>query len=250
MPVAPPAGSVTDRIVALWADPLTRPAGVLHVVAVGRAAGGGLGVIRIGPGAPASRTDRFALSVARARADVIVSTGRILREEASLVHDPGSEARAWRRGVLGKPDEPVLAILTRGAGLPLEHPALRRARVLVGVPRAAAAGLSAALGRRDARVVGLEDASLRGWVAELRRRGFRTVCVEAGPSTATSLYEDPLAVDELMLSIFEEHALPDRLNAGPFLAPGALGERFGAPRSEILRSETSGRWRFCRYARR
>jgi len=242
------AESVRCRIIALWGDPLEGPAGVVHVTAVGRVADRGLAVIRICPEAPTSETDAFSLAVARARADAIVTTGSILRAEAAVSHDPGPELRAWRRESLGKDASPTLAILTRG-GIPPGHPALAGARVLVGTTRTSAAELGPAIASETTEVVGLADSSLRGLIDELVRRGHRDICVEAGPSTSAGLYDAPLAVDELMLSIFEETPLQDTLVAGRFPDEATLRARFGPATSEMAWLEESGRWRFRRFTR-
>lgn len=222
---------------------------MLHVSAIGRLDGGGFGVLRIGPESPSSETDFFALSVARARADAIVSTGSILRAEATVTHDPGPELLDWRRDVLGKPEPPLLAVLTRGDSFPLEHPALRAGRVLIGTSGEGAARLAARLDGRGPEVVALADPSLRGLIADLKRRGHRTLCLEAGPSTSVGLYEPPVAVDELLLSVFEQSPLPDALVAGLFPDPSQLRASLGMPVSEVSRLEASGLWRFRRYVR-
>ena len=241
------AGSLQEEILALWGSSLTRDFGVLHVTAVGRAPEGGLAVLRIGPGSPPSGTDFFALSVARARADAIITTGSILRSESEVDHDPGPELRAWRREVLGKENPPKVVILTRGKDLPLEHPALQNPDVIIATDRSRAGDIEPVLHQRGIEVPSLTEASLRCLCTELRDRDMGTVCVETGPSTSTSLYSEPMMVDELMLSVFEEETLSETQVAGRFLDEAVLEQRFGAPRQEVRRSEKSGSWRFLRF---
>ncbi|MDG2303543.1 MAG: dihydrofolate reductase family protein [Candidatus Binatia bacterium] len=240
---------VSGRIEELWSADLTGRCGVLHVTAVGRATDGGATVIRIGPESPASETDFFALSVARARSDAIVTTGSILRAELAVSHDPGPALTEWRGSVLGKTKQPMLAILTRGTGLPEAHPVFERPNVLIGTSVESAPELEARLGPRGVAVVGLADSSLRGLLRELARRGLPDICVEAGPSTAGSLYDAPVVVDELLLSVYEEAPLPPALDAGPFLSSAALAERLGPPVSAVSRREASGLWQFRRFCR-
>ncbi len=243
-------GAAQGRIEEIWHDDLLRPAGVLHVVAVGRDGVGGLAVIRIGADAPAGETDFFALSVARARADAIVTTGAILRAEPTVVHDPGEDLGEWRRQALAKNEPPTLVVLTRGAGLPKEHPAFAQGPTLVATSIEAVGAVEQDFRSRDVEVVGLVDATTRGLVDELRRRGLSDILLEAGPSTVLPLYDDPLVVDELMLSIYEEGPLAERLVAGVFPDEEQLRERFGPPTSEVSLAEKSGRWCFSRFRRR
>ena len=62
--------------------------GALHVAAVWRPAGGDRNVVlRISDQTPSSEVDFLLLNLARARAEAIVTTGRILHEEPGVVHD-------------------------------------------------------------------------------------------------------------------------------------------------------------------
>jgi len=101
--------------------------GILHVAAV---AGEPPCAIAIGPSSPASPMDRFVLGFARARADVILTTGAILRAEPELVHCYAEQALAdaafasWRRRVLGRAGPPALVVLSASGIIPDDHPAL------------------------------------------------------------------------------------------------------------------------------
>lgn len=243
------ADSVAQRIRDLWDADLAGPVGVLHVAAIGRDPCGRNRVLRIGPDTPQSEADSFALAVARARADAIVTTGGILRAEPDVSHDPGPELLAWRRDVRGKHSLPAVVVLTRGTGLPLEHPVFQRSHVLVATSPEAARDLRGDLSSRSVEVIGLRDLSPRGLVEALVRRGFHDVCMEAGPSTTAVLYEPPRAVDELLLSVYEQASLSGDGIAGDFASDAALEDVFGPPTSDAVRTEASGRWRFRRYVR-
>ena len=217
--------------------------GVLHVAATGP----GMEVLRIRPETPVSAWDRFALSFARARAQAIVLTGKILREEPELrcaLRGPGllPEGLArWRRAA-GLPDPPLLLVLSRGRGLDRSHPAFRSwARPVIFTGREAAAAMSPPAG---VAVVGVGEPSLPAALRWLADRGCPGISVEAGPSTAGALYEVGL-VDELMLTIYEG-AIDPALRAGALPAPARLEVLL--PRSSPGRrvEEPSGTWRFIR----
>jgi riboflavin biosynthesis pyrimidine reductase len=240
------------RVRALYGEGLAGETGVLHVASAWRAPGGELCVLRAGPAAPRSATDAFALSLARARADAIVTTGKILREEPGLSHALPEALAAWRREVLGKAAPPRSVVLTSGRQLPLGHPLLRGpVRALVFTSRAAAADLAAAPRSSGLEVVGVARPGLRELLAWLaRERGCTSAAVEAGPTTALALYEEPLAVDELMLSLFLEPELSEAAR-GPRLLRLARLEALLAPASPPAEArEQSGRWLFTRYRRR
>lgn len=197
--------------------------------------------MRIEHDTPKSELDFFALNFARARADAIVVTGRILREEPGLRYDlqgPGAlpEGLAAWRAAAGLREPPLLVVLTSGRGLDLEHPAFHSwARPLIFTSVDAAAGLAG--GPVDA--VGVERPSLRGLLRHLAERGARGVSIEAGPSTAVPLYDAPLGVDELMLSVFRG-PLAERLRAGAFLSAAELDRRLPA----VNPAAHEGEWTF------
>ena len=244
---------VPGRIASLWGiSSVPRDAGVLHVVATWFD-GEAHRVIRITPQSPKSDTDVFLLNLARARADLILTTGRILREEPELTYSlPPAWAEpmlAWRRDVLGREDAPRVAVLTSGRGLDPEHPALHgwAAPVIVTSPDAARALRDRLPKRVD--VIGLPSTEVRAVLTWARSSGARTVSVEAGPTTARALYADPLAIDELSWSEFLEPDLAHDLR-------GAVAFSRSPETGILLRStpavtltETSGRWRFSRWQR-
>lgn len=240
--------SVEARIEGIWGDALRAGPGVLHVAAIGTDRDGRPCVVRIGPEAPRSSTDAFALSVARARSDAILTTGRILRSEPDLRYALPPEIGSWRSRALGKARTPRVVVLSRTLDLPWEHPALPRDAILVtegggsGAPPPIPPGFGG-------EVLRLPDSSVRGAIEALQARGFADVCVEAGPSSSSALYDAPVVVDELLLSVYAEEALVADLVAGPFSSWPDLERAFGEARSDVSRIEESGRWRFLRYCR-
>ncbi|MBM4266081.1 MAG: hypothetical protein FJ144_05615 [Deltaproteobacteria bacterium] len=231
--------------------------GVIQVTSVTRPrdAAAPLETIAVGPDAPRSATDRFLLSLARARADAIVTTGKILRAEPDVRHSPlGSteeiEAlRRWRHDHLAKRDEPWSVVLSRGTSLDLDHPLFRPpARPLLLVPEETARRIEPAARAAGIRVLGRPEPSLEDSLAVLAADfGCETITVEAGPSTSRSLWGSPTRVDELLLSIFEEHE--DVPRAGAFSTEARLEAALGRPRASQSRVEESGLWTFRRYRR-
>lgn len=220
--------------------------GVLHVPAA--RAEGPLRVLRIGEGAPKSETDFFVLNLCRARCDAILTTAENLRREPGLRHDlQGSAAAplaAYRREVLKKSEPPLCAVLTRSGDLPAEHAVWSdwtRKVVLSGQP------LSAEVRERfgsDVACVHLDGLDARAACAWLRDQGAALVSVEAGPSTAGTLYGADSVVDELLLSLYEGDAAVPLGGALPVDVTGGL-----RCTADVERAEASGRWRFQRWAR-
>jgi len=248
-----------ERVQALYGEVPGVAAGVVHVTSVWTAPDGCWRSLRIGPETPESAADTLALAAARARADAIVTTGAILRAEPGLDHRLDglvSGAATWRRESLGLRSPPHSVVLTRRGDLDLDHRLFAATegasgKVFVLTGEDAAAELRARAAGREDRVVvvarrrpGLRDALawLRGECA------FETVLVEAGVSTATQLYDAPLAVDELLLSIYCA-APPPAVQGEPFLAPDhpvRVRLSAGGGRATV-REEASGTWRFERH---
>ena len=225
-------------------------ASVVHVAAVWRAPGGDFITLRIGPDAPPSDIDWFVLSAARARADAIVTTGRILRAEPELVHDlvgeTGAALHAWRQRALGRQHAPYVLVLTGGQLLDRAHPALHGWARPVIYTHTAAAQRMRAEGAGRLHIVGEDCPSLVGAITCLRGLGCRTILIEAGPSTGAALYRpDAPAIDELLLSVYGNERLPASARGPAFVEPdqiaGALPRR-----SPVYRD---GDWQFMRFWR-
>jgi riboflavin biosynthesis pyrimidine reductase len=227
-------------------------AGVTHVVSCVRARDGRLHVIEVGPAAPKSARDFFLLNFWRAQCDGILTTAQVVRAEPQLSHELqgpcAAQLAVYRRDVLGKREAPRVAIMSHRGVLPAEHRVFRdHAKVSVLTSAAAAPQLSAALGAR-AEVVGFEALSVFEGVEFLRSRGADMIMIEAGPSTASKLYEFPGGVvQHLLVSVCEAPVEPAAIggalpeNAELFASMGQL--------SETTFQEESGPWRFMRWRR-
>ena len=118
--------SLTDRIEELFGTrELPVRAGVLHVTALSRRPEG-FRTIAIDASSPPSERDLFALHLGRARAEAIIITGKLLRDEpeyglqSSRTH---AEAFAsWRKSRLGSDAPPTLVVMTRSGELDPKHP--------------------------------------------------------------------------------------------------------------------------------
>ena len=249
----PEAFDVPARLEALWGTrTLPVDAGVLHVVATWFD-GESHRVIRITPRSPKSETDFFVLNLARARADAIITTGRILRDEPELEYAlPSAWADsliAWRQAALHRDSPPRVVVLTSGQDVDPDHPTFHgwASPVVVTSPDAARALRRDLPGHVD--VIGLASTGVRDVVRWCRDDGARTISVEAGPSTACALYADPGIVDELSWSQFCASDLPHDLRGGVAFSrpPETAGLRRSA--RPTTRDEMSGPWRFLRYVR-
>ncbi len=249
----PEAIDVPARIAALWGTrTLPVDAGVVHVVSTWFD-GESHRVIRITPDSPKSETDFFILNLARARADAIITTGRILRDEPDLEYTLpvawADSLTAWRREALGRTSPPRVVVLTSGHGIDPDHPTFHSwaAPVVVTSPDAARAL------RRDlpsrVEVIGLESTAVREVVAWCRADAARTISIEAGPSTAGALYAEPAMVDEMSWSEFCAPDLPDDLRGGVAFSRSPDPGLFRRTAPSVTRDEMSGSWRFSRLVR-
>lgn len=227
-------------------DTFADDTGVVHVLAA-FAHGDRRDVIRIGPAAPRSATDGFVLGFSRARADAILTTGKILRDEPDLRYDLPEADRdglsAWRREIHGRHAPPKVVILTRALDIDPRHPIFRSwaQPVLFTTP----AGAQAWRSRLPVPVVADPQCSARSAIAWARRAGLRSISIEAGPSTALELYRDPCVVDEVLLSL--ARVVPAAGAAGgPFLSRDEL-RRIATLCSSYARDESSGPWTFERW---
>jgi len=221
-------GSLYGEEPGEYGEPLAEPPGLLHVAAVLEDAEGRWWSWAVGPDAPRCESDAFALGLARARADVIVTTGRIVRSEPGLRHRYAADTAldealaAWRREALGRPERPRSLVLTASGELPAAHPLWRDGPVEVATGEAGAAALAAA-GRPWPRRV-LAAPGLGAVVAALRGEGHRTVLVEAGPATTReALYgAGGTPPDELMLSRLSGAQLPAARRGRAFADPARV----------------------------
>lgn len=203
--------------------------GVSHVAA-GVVRGGAYSIFRVAhPRAPRSRWDRFLLDVSRLRADAIVISGAILRDEPRLVYrtEPGwAEAFSRMRKAMGRRERPLLFVLTR-RGVDETHPVF------------------------DAHVEGVivRDASgLDEVIERARARGARSISIESGPALASTLYTEGSPLDELLFHRFDV-ALPEDALVGRFADEASVRALLGAPRSSVLVDDGGVRSVVERYAR-
>jgi riboflavin biosynthesis pyrimidine reductase len=252
------AGAVAQRIESLYGaagDDLVGDAGVLHVAAGWSAPSGEIFSMRIADNTPRSATDAFALGLARARSDAIVTTGAILRAEADLVHAPtgpnASDFADWRREILGRSEAPISVLLTRGGELDFAHPFFHCGqRVLVFSGERGAALLAESARGAGVEVIAHPAPALDTLLDHLAGPlGMGNVTIEAGARTTAGLYRDPLRVREWLLSLYLGAELPAELRRGRLPGPREV-EALGLDLvSECEHREPSGDWLFRRYRR-
>lgn len=248
------AADVAAELGRIYGADVAGATGVVHVTAVWQAGPDRHVTIAIGEGAPASERDLFVLHAARARADAIVTTGRILRAEPALQfdlqHAPagwGPALAAWRRERLGKTEPPMLLVLTSGRDLPLAHPALCGALTpLVFTSHQAARDLP----ETRLPILSVNEPDIRAAIAHLRIAcGCRTILIEAGPSTTAALYQPPVAVDELLLSVFQGADLSAPARAPEFVSLARVRACLPRVSPGYAAVEASGPWQFWRFTR-
>lgn len=200
-------------------------------------------VIAINEHAPRSPTDFFTLRLARAAADAVVLTGRIVRMEPDLRVSLDGPGAAGLRALRGDRPLPLVGVLTRGDGLDFSHPLFRHPGGVVLLVPSPTPDLCDAAAAHGVRVRALPAPGVHGTVQALREGGAEVVSIEAGISTAAALYPDK--VDHLMLGRFH----------GP-LPAAARGPAFDADLSQMVPvapptevDEASGRWSFQLYRR-
>ncbi|MBW2507894.1 MAG: hypothetical protein JRE81_04625 [Deltaproteobacteria bacterium] len=231
------AASVDRAARALFGGPLdTRPQ-VSHSFAAWRASTHApLTTIKINEHGPKSELDWLALHIARARADAIIITGKILRDEPNLTFslraDPrwGEALESWRRHRWGLCDPPWILILTGRGDIDFEHPVFDGwgRPIIFTSDRTATRKLAAS----PCPVVSDEAPDIRSAIEHLRlARECECVSIEAGPSTARDLYERPMLVKELLLSVYLEPSLDERAKGEPLVTLSKV--------REVFRSETS-----------
>lgn len=246
--------SVDRAARALFGSPLdTRPS-VSHSFAAWRASPDApLTTIKINEHGPKSELDWLALHIARARADGIIITGKILRDEPelsfSLRADPrwGDALESWRERRWGLCEPPWILILTGSGEIDFEHPVFHGwARPLIFTSdRAATRKLAAA----PCPVVADEAPDIRRAIRHLQRgRGCECVSIEAGPSTARELYERPMAVKELLLSVYLDPVLDPRAQGDPLVDLSTVRAIFRTETSTTHR-DAGQHWSFYRLRR-
>ncbi len=248
------AASVDRAARALFGSPLeARPAVSQSFAAWRSAEGEPLTSILINEHSPKSELDLLALHIARARSDAIVITGKILREEPMLSFDLRADPRwgdalvDWRERRWALFEPPWLLILTGRGELDFDHPVFHGwARPLIFTnDRAAARKLAAA----PVPVVADEAPDIRRAIQHLQvTRGCECVSIEAGPSTVRALYERPMAIKELLLSVYLEPTLDERAQGAPLISLSEVRALFRTETCTVHREEGQ-HWSFHRLRR-
>jgi riboflavin biosynthesis pyrimidine reductase len=251
------SSDIERRIVEIYGTDLRGDHGVIHVTSVWAESARNLVALHIGSETPRSETDDFVLNVARARADAIVTTGKVLRDEKELTHDfrGDNDLRkafaGWRKEHLLKPEPPISLILTSGRDLDWEHPLFGCGTLpMVFTSQDGGELIRESAVRRGVDVVSRPEPSLRDAIAYLREmHGAENIVIETGLSTSRSLYETPVLLNELMLSIYSGSRLPKSAKGKHFSSVPQLGLVFPLAGSTFQSDEESGRWIFRRFTR-
>ena len=154
-----------------------------------------------------SEADRFVLALVRACADaVVVGSGTLLASpkgtwRTDRAYPPAAEALVEFRARRGRPEQPLVVVVSTGSSLDPAHPVFESG-ALVLTTEGAASRLRAAIPEAT-EVVAVNDGDtvdLARALDLLRDRGCPVVLTEAGPSMFGSLVASSL-VDELFLTV-------------------------------------------------
>lgn len=168
-----------------------------------------------------SEADLFMLALLRACADVVlVGTGTLLASpkgtwRVDRAYPETADAFAELRAARGRPEQPLVAVVTSGASFDPSHPLLEAGAIVL-TTCAAAPGIEEVTPSAT-EVVGVNDGAsvdLGQAVALLHERGHSVIVSEAGPSLFAQLVGWEI-VDELFLTV------------SPILAGRALSTRLG-----------------------
>jgi riboflavin biosynthesis pyrimidine reductase len=189
-----------------------------------------------------SEADRFVLALVRACADaVVVGSGTLLSSPKGTwridrAYPPAAEALAELRARRGRPEQPLVAVVTTGASLDPSHPVLETGALVLTTAAAASSLRASVPGAAEVVAVNEGDTvDLAVALELLRERGCAIVLSEAGPSLFGSLVASHL-VDELFLTV------------SPLLAGRAAAARLGLVEGVELIPQTraAGRLRSVR----
>jgi riboflavin biosynthesis pyrimidine reductase len=189
-----------------------------------------------------SDADRFVLALVRACSDaVVVGAGTLLSSpkgtwRVDRAYPPAAEALLELRARRGRPEQPLVAVVTTGASLDPAHTVLDSGALVLTTEAAAPALLGSVPEATE--VVAVNDGDtvdLAVAVEVLRARGCSVILSEAGPSLFGSLLASGL-VDELFLTV------------SPLLAGRAAASRLGLVEGVELMPQTrvAGRLRSVR----
>ena len=168
-----------------------------------------------------SEADRFVLALVRACADaVLVGSGTLLSSPKGTwridrAYPPAAEALAELRARRGRPEQPLVALVTAGGSFDPAHPVLDAGALVLTTEEAAPRLREAVPSATE--VVAVNDGGtvdLAAAVDVLRDRGCAVILSEGGPNLFGKLLASRL-VDELFLTV------------SPVLAGRAATARFG-----------------------
>jgi riboflavin biosynthesis pyrimidine reductase len=154
-----------------------------------------------------SEADRFLLAFLRSCADaIVVGSGTLLSSprgtwRVDRAYPEAADSFAELRARRGRPEQPLLAIVTAGGSFDPGHPVLAAGALVLTTSRAAPQ-LRASV-PETSEVVGVNDGDavdLTAAVGVLRERGCAVILSEAGPTLFGSLLASGL-VDELFLTV-------------------------------------------------
>ncbi len=247
------ADDVTAEAIRIFGD-LPAPQGVLQVMACHRR-DGALLALATGEGAPRCDEDAFALALARARADAIITTGAILREEPALSHAPeastdhGEAMAAWR-SANGRQRPATTVVMTRSRDIDLDHPVFHGNNpVLVFTNESAPPSFGIELAARGGMLITEAEPTLQRCIARLQQTGSAAITVEAGPSTAAKLFEPPVLIDELLLTTLDAAALDPAYVRGELIREDALATRLRSTGPAYEARDGDHTWRLQRWVR-
>lgn len=248
------AASVDRAARALFGSKLdTRPAVSQSFAAWRESQDAPLTAININEHAPKSELDWLALHISRARADGIVITGKILRDEPDLTYDLEADSRwgdalvQWRRRRWGLLDPPWILVLTGGGEIDFGHPVFHGwgRPMIFTTDRTATRKLAAA----PCPVVSDASPEIRRAIRHLQiDRQCECISIEAGPSTSRVLYERPMVVKELLLSVYLEPVLDERAKGDPLVTLAEIRRLFHNETSANHRDHGQ-HWSFYRLRR-
>jgi riboflavin biosynthesis pyrimidine reductase len=168
-----------------------------------------------------SEADRFVLALLRACADVVlVGSGTLLASpkgtwRVDRAYPDAAGAFAELRASRGRPEQPLVAVVTAGGSFDPTHPVLEAGAVVLTTERAAPDIRATAPPTTDVVAVSDGDAvDLTAAVAALHERGCGVILSEGGPNVFGGLLAEGL-VGELFLTV------------SPILAGRAVAPRLG-----------------------
>lgn len=189
-----------------------------------------------------SDADRFALALVRACADaVVVGSGTLLASpngtwRVDRAYPPAAEALLDLRERRGRPEQPLVVVVTAGGSFDPSHQVLETGALVLTTAEAAARLRASVPAATEVAAVNEGDSvDLAVALDLLRERGYPVVLTEAGPSMFGSLVASGL-VDELFLTV------------SPILAGRAETARLGLVEGVELvpQTRTAGRLRSVR----